>query len=75
MQQWILCTSRSEYKEFVFGTNIVEPVDCNILSHEEDVQLHSIGKSLNNALFERMGSFIQWLYILKPLLEKEKRHR
>lgn len=75
MQQWILCTSRSEYKEFDFETNIEEQVGCNIISHEEEIRLHSIGKSLNNALCERMGRFIQWLYILKPLLEKENRHR
>ena len=75
MQQWILCTSRSEYKEFDFETKIEEPADCDIISLEEEVQLHSIGKSLNNALCEHMGRFIQWLYIRKPLLEKENRHR
>ena len=45
-------TIKSEGGELDFETNIEEPVDCNIISLEEEVQLDSTRESLNNNLCE-----------------------
>lgn len=64
MQQQPLCCSRSkallqcrcqatiksEDEKFYFETNTKEPVDCNIVCHEEEVQLDSTRESLSNTL-------------------------
>ena len=45
-------TIKSEDKELDFETTIEKPVDCNIVSLEEEVQLDSTRESLDNTLCE-----------------------